>query len=183
MAINQQLSTLAQFEEFIALPENHDRLFEYMDGELYEVPSNPYSSKIGMLIAIAIGIFLKVNQITGHITGEAGGYIIAGARLAPDVAYISKARQAKLVKRGYNPNPPELAVGVISPDDKPEAVANKIKKYLEAGVLLWVVYPEQQQVEVHKSGFAVQIIGLDGSLDGATVLPGFMLPVREIFAE
>jgi Uma2 family endonuclease len=175
--------SLEDFEAFIHLPENVDLKFDYIDGEIIEVPSNAYCSEIAMIVVIALGIFLKANKIAGHVTGEAGGYMIAGSQIAPDVAYISAARQPKLAKKGYNPNPPELAVEVVSPSDKPEDVAKKLKKYDEAGVLLWVAYAERKVVEVRKPGQPVQTLGLDGTLDGGEVLPGFTLAVRDLFPE
>ena len=36
--------TVKQFDEFAALPENDDKLFEFIGGEVVEVPSNPYAS-------------------------------------------------------------------------------------------------------------------------------------------
>ncbi len=56
-------------------------------------------------------MYLLQNAI-GHLTGEAGGYYVSGERYAPDVGYISKARQPELAKSGYNPNPPDLAVEI-----------------------------------------------------------------------
>ncbi len=45
-----------------------------------------------------------------------------------------------------------------------------------------VVEPERRRVVVHRSDTDVQILGKDGVLDGGDVVPGFRLPVRELFA-
>lgn len=98
--------TLEKFERFAHLPENADRIFEYIGGKILEVPSNPLSSKIAMLIVGALLNFLKHHDI-GHVTGEAGGYQVFGERYAPDAAFISYARQPQLpYDQPYNPNPP-----------------------------------------------------------------------------
>jgi Uma2 family endonuclease len=47
---------------------------------------------------------------------------------------------------------------------------------------VWVVYPDEQQVVVHSPGQPAQIVNIDGVLDGGDVLPGFTLPLRDIFA-
>lgn len=182
MTIRKRLFTVSEFEALTHLPENADLRFELIDGEIIEVPSNPYSSAISALIIIALGIFLKGKDL-GYVTGEQGGYMVAGARLAPDVAYISKKRQKALVREGYNPIAPDLAVEVVSPSDDPEVLEAKLKKYAEAGVLVWVVYPDRQEVNVHAPGQAVETLGIDDTLSGETILLGFELPVREIFPE
>lgn len=175
--------TVEQFDEFIKLPENADKLFEFIGGEIFEVPSNPLSSEIAITISFFIKLFLRQNNIKGHVTGEAGGYMVSGERYAPDVAYISSEKQAELANDTYNPEPPELAVEVMSPSDTDKRMLVKVANYLAAGTLVWVVYPASKQVEVYASGKPVQIIGRDGTLDGGNVLKGFELKVSEIFPE
>jgi Uma2 family endonuclease len=182
MTIRKRLFTVNEFEALINLPENADLRFELIDGEIIEVPSNPYSSAISALIIAAIIAFIKGKDL-GYVTGEQGGYIVAGARLAPDVAYISKKRQKALVREGYNPIAPDLAVEVVSPSDDPEVLEAKLKKYAEANVVVWVVYPERQVVDVHTPGQRIASLGISDMLSGGDVLPGFTLPVREIFPE
>ena len=80
--------TLTEFEAFIALPENHDKTFEFIGGEIAEVPSYPFVSMIAAKFITFFGIYLLQHDI-GHVTGEAGGYMVNGERYAPDVAFIS----------------------------------------------------------------------------------------------
>src|SRR5262245_14237609 len=106
--------SIEEFDRFVELPENADKLFEYIGGEIVEVPSNPYAYKISSLFIIEFGIYLRTNEI-GHVTGEAGGYMVAGEKYAPDAAFISYDRQPQLAQSGYNPNAPDLAVEVDFP--------------------------------------------------------------------
>lgn len=182
MIAEKKRVTLEEFDRFVSLPENADRLFEFIGGEIVEVPSNPYSSEIAMRIVIYIGIYLMQNDI-GHITGEQGGYWVSGERYAPDAAFISYKRQPELARTGYNANPPELAVEVWSPTDSEKRFATKIANYIAAGTVVWAVYPEDYEVVVFTPGQAAQTLGLDGVLDGGIVLPGFKLAVRDIFPE
>src|SRR6185369_11531255 len=147
MAVRKKIFSAADFDEFIEMPENRDLRFEFIDGEIIELPSNPYSSEVAMNSAF----FLKQygRQHNGHVTGEGAGYMVAGARLSADVAYVSKARQPELAQRGYNPIPPDLAVEVVSPTDKPKDIQRKLQLYAEAGVLVWMIYPKRKQIEVH----------------------------------
>ncbi|MBC7811571.1 MAG: Uma2 family endonuclease [Burkholderiales bacterium] len=186
MAIEKQLHTIEEFDEFIARPENADRMFEFIDGEIIEVPSNAYSSEIAIFIAAALLWFLR-GKNWGHVTGEHGGYIVGGYRCAPDVAYISRERQPKLARKGYNPNPPHFVVEVMSPTDTDKdtakAFAKKLKRYDEAGVFVWVVHPEEQRVEIRAPGQPVQIANIDDVIDAGEALPGFSMAVRDFLPE
>lgn len=179
----RQPLTLADFEAFISLPENSERTFEFISGEIVEVPSNPFTSAVAAQIIILIGMYLLQNKI-GHLTGEAGGYVVNGERYAPDVAFISYARQPELARSGYNPNPPELAVEVISDPTSVEeqsALRRKLANYLAAGTLVWIVDPSKRIVEVYSPGQPVQTITESGTLSGGDVLPGLSVSVKDIF--
>lgn len=182
MAAQIRRYTLQEFEAFVALPEHADRVFEYVGGEIVEVPSNPYSSKIAMLIGAMLTMFVREHDL-GHITGEAGGYVVSGDRYAPDVAFISYRRQPDLPEEGYCLNPPDLAVEVLSPSDTDQRLRIKIANYQAAGTVVWVVSPQVHTVEVYVSGQPVTILEPGDTLDGAPVLPGFTLPVQEIFSK
>ena len=69
------------------------------------MPSNPYASAISSRINGFFFVYLLQNPIA-HLTGEAGGYQVAGERYAPDVGVILRARQPELARQGYNPNAP-----------------------------------------------------------------------------
>lgn len=175
--------TLDMFESLIEQPDNQDKTFEFIGGEIVEVPFNPYVSKIALLIGAAILSYLSQND-TGHVTGEAGGYMVGGERYAPDVAYISYARQPELPRKGYNPNPPELAVEIISDPfnaEEQRTLRLKLSSYLAAGVIVWVVNPEDRRVEIHRAGEAAEELDESGILTLEPILPGFTLPVKNIF--
>jgi Uma2 family endonuclease len=181
MAIHKPI-TVEEFEEYANLPENADLRLEFIDGEIIEVPSNAYSSEIAALIITALVVFVKPRKL-GRVTGEGGGYKVAGARLAPDAAFISRERQAALDRQGYNSVAPDLAIEVMSPSDKEEDLEKKLLKYAEAGVLVWVFRPERRVAQVHAPGQPMREIGIDGTLDGGTALPGFTLALHEVFPE
>ncbi len=178
--------TVEGFDQFVDQPENADKLLEYVAGEIVEVPSNAYTSKISALVLFFIMLFVREKHIEGHVTGEAGGYMVSGERYAPDVAFISAAKQPVLAKRGYNPAPPDLAVEVDFPssDISRAKLRVKIANYLAAGTVVWVVNVEPDRlIEVYTPGLPVKIVGMDGALDGGDVLPGFTLAVKDIFPE
>lgn len=174
--------TLAEFEAWIDATNHLDQRFEWIGGEIVEVPSNPYVSKVAGWILTAINLYLLMNDI-GHSTGESGGYIVNGERYAPDVAFISYERQPELTHIGYNPQPPNLAVEVISNPDNREEQANlrrKLANYLAADVMVWIVNPYERWVEVYQWGKPVEVLEEDDLLLGRDILPGFTLPVSAI---
>ena len=182
MAVQERIKlTVEEFDRLALLPENSDKLLEFIGGEAFEVPSNAYVSEISAVFIGELYVFLK-GKALGHLTGEAGGYMVSGERYAPDVAYISFARQPELAKKGYNPNPPELAVEVVSPDDPERNLRIKVANYLAAGTLVWLVRPDEKQIEVYAPGQPVKVLGIKDTLDGGNVLPGFSLKVSEVFA-
>jgi Uma2 family endonuclease len=173
--------TVEEFEKFVDLPENADKRFEYIGGEIVEVPSDAYISEIAAHISGYLFIYLLKNKI-GHLTGEGGGYIVDGERYAPDVAFMRKSKQAHLAERGYNPAPPDLAVEVLLPSNDPGDMRIKTVHYLRAGTVVWIVDPDKKLVEVYTAN-AIHKVGIDGTLDGGDVLPGFTLAVKDIFPE
>jgi len=185
MAIQTNLRmTSAEFDEWVERPENYDKLFEFIGGEIVEVPSNAKASNYSSTINGELYIFTRGKDL-GHVTGEVGGYMIDGERYAPDVAFISKARQVDLDERGYNHIPPDLAVEVDFPSTKESRYQMQIKlwHYQQAGTVVWVVYPEDKTVMVYIPGHPPKLYGIEDTLDGGDVLPGFTLPLKTIFPE
>jgi Uma2 family endonuclease len=177
-----QHMTAEAFDAFAELPENADKILEFIGGEVVEVPSNPFSSHISVKYTLRIGLFNEEHDL-GYVTGEAGGYRVFGERYAPDVGFISKEKQPELAHRGYTPNPPDLAVEVDYPStyESQRNLRIKTANYLAVGTVVWLVYPETKTVEVYAPGEAVKIFDINGTLDGGSVLPGFKLALKDIF--
>jgi Uma2 family endonuclease len=88
------------------------------------------------------------------------------------------------VVRGYWQGAPDLAVEVISPNDLYAEVDEKVAEWLEHGTrLVFVVNPRRRTVAVHRSGQPVRILSEADVLDGEAVVPGWSLPVRDLFAQ
>jgi Uma2 family endonuclease len=173
--------TAEAFEQIALLTENADKRLEFIGGRIVEVVSNNYSSELGANVLGEFRMFIKGKGL-GRVTGADGGYIINGERYIPDAAFISKAKQPAPSRAAYNPIPPDLAVEVLSPTDKPTDVANKVANYLLAGVVLWLIDPDEQLVTVFVPHQTPQKLTMNDTLDGGGVLPGFTLAVKDIFA-
>jgi len=170
------------FDAFVLLPENTDKLFELIGGEIIQVVSNNYSSMLGMLIGAPLTVFVRQNDL-GWVMGADGGYRVSGERYIPDVAFISKAKQPEPSREAYNPNPPDLAVEVLSPSNDADEMRIKLVNYLRAGTTVWIVNGDKKQVQVYSPGAAPLTIGIDGAIDGGTVQTGFILAVKDIFPD
>jgi Uma2 family endonuclease len=66
---------------------------------------------------------------------------------------------------------------------RPSEVAAKAQDWLRAGCsVVWVVDPETRTATVHRAGSEIAILEETGTLSGDEVLPGFSMPVAEVFA-
>lgn len=103
---------------------------------------------------------------------------------APDIAYVSRERYAGPMPDGFPELAPDLAVEVRSPSDRTGAVVAKVGDWLSAGTLLvWVVDPPREQLVVYRANGGVTVLTIADTLTGDELLPGFALPLRELFAE
>ena len=79
---------------------------------------------------------------------------------------------------------PDLAVEVLSAGHTPAEMARKRQEYFAAGVrLVWLVDPEARTAEVYTNPNQSTVRHEADTLEGGAVLPGFALPLRELFAE
>jgi Uma2 family endonuclease len=181
MAVDKQLLTLDEYHRIIDLPENRDRIFELIDGELIEKMPSFTPSRIALRIGSRFTLYLDKHDL-GYVSGADGGYVMPdGNVLIPDVAFISKVRMPEIPDREALVSP-DLAVEVMSPTDRKRALRRKAERYLELGTrMVWLIFPDEQIVEVYVIDEDVITVGIDGILDGGDVLPGFLLPVRDIF--
>jgi Uma2 family endonuclease len=180
MVFQTKPATFQEFEAFIQQPENADKLFELIHGEIGEVsPGRTYYSGIGIIVATAVRSYCREHELPCYISGEAGAYYIDGHVVVPVFAY----KQTPLSEEYPDPAPPLWVVEVISPTDKANDVRNKRQIYLDAGILYWETYPKSQRVDVYAPNLAMQTVGVDGILTGGNVLPGFSLSVRELLSE
>lgn len=184
MTAQPKFYTVDDFERFTQLPENEDRIFEFINGEIIEkVPTNARASMITARIIYLLISYLEENGIEGHVTAPDGGFKVSGDRYAPDVAYLPKFKQDELDDKGYNSVPPDLAVEVETNTTKTteRRLRKKIVTYLATGTVVWVVYPETKEIEVYNPDGSIQKLGIEDILEGGIVLPNFKIVVKDIF--
>jgi Uma2 family endonuclease len=100
---------------------------------------------------------------------------------APDAGFVRSDRVPNPLPRGYAELAPDLAVEVLSPDDRPGEVLAKVGDWLRAGTrLVWIVDPVRNTARVYRADGTESFATIDDSLDGEDVLPGFSLPLSAI---
>ena len=101
---------------------------------------------------------------------------------APDISFVCQAR-IPASQRGFFNGSPDLAIEVLSPDDRATELQEKIMEYLARGTnLVVVVDPEQQAVALYRSGASAEhVTGADSVLDLSDVISGFTCRLGEIF--
>ncbi|HEX9581588.1 MAG TPA: Uma2 family endonuclease [Gemmatimonadales bacterium] len=161
--------------------------YELVRGKL--VPVSPAGDRHAELAAVVTGaLFAFVRPRHLGVVHVEAGYILArdpDTVRGPDVAFISRERRrVARGQRGFVSGAPDLAVEVRSSDKPFAELQAKGAEYLEAGTrLVWLVDPLSQTVQVHEPGRAPRVLAIGGVLDGGDVLPGFTLPLAELFAE
>jgi Uma2 family endonuclease len=166
----------------------YDVPFEVIDGELREVsPAAGDPSRVAMHIGSDVTQFSDEHEL-GVVFGADGGFVLSRHPLilvAPDVAFV----RAENIPPDYDfqaffPGAPDLAVEVRSPSDRPDAVEEKVERYLAFGTkLVWKADPILRLVEVRRPDRPPRTFYIGDVLYGEDVLPGFRLPVARIFRE
>lgn len=178
-----RLMTVKELEDYVESPAAGDRGIELINGQMVEkVPNEEYGDCVVNLL-MALGSFVKPQRL-GRLVVEALYRSPDDEHNAfqPDIAFTSKARQLPLTTRGAAPIIPDLCVEIKSPGNKVADLRTKAAYYLaHGGQLVWLVYPKQRIVEVYARDADVSILTESEVLTGGAVLPGFELPVREIF--
>lgn len=102
--------------------------------------------------------------------------------LAADIAFVRAARVPPPTE-GYVPVVPDLVVETASPTQSRTDMGGKARQWLERGVpLVWVVWPARRRVDEWRPGLTTaRTMDPDDTLDGQEILPGFHLPVAELF--
>jgi Uma2 family endonuclease len=136
-------------------------------------------------MAIGAAVAVHVGRLgLGTVVAAETGFLLArdpDTVRAPDFAFLRKSRPAGPA-RGYYPGAPDLVVEVLSPDDRPGYVRERVAEWIEAGTLeVWVVDPQSRTIVVHEAGELPQLFDESGVVRRRDLLPGFELPVRDIF--
>lgn len=162
------------------------RLVELIDGTLVEKPMGFAESRVAAKVIARLDRHVEDTGDTGVVTGADGTirFLQKFVRI-PDVAYTAWDRMpnGQIPVAKVPEVVPNLCVEVLSESNTVAEMARKLKEYFVAGVdLVWFIDPDERNVRVFTSPDDVTTLRVKDTLTGGTVLPGFAVPVAELFA-
>lgn len=178
--------TKLTYEEFLKIPEELGKRFEFDRGELIVGPSPTYRhNRIRQRIARHLEDFVQRNQL-GGITVEQDFRLAPDVVRNPDVAFIATEALSRMdVDRSPIEGVPNLAIEMISPSNSAQDMFTKIHQYLDAGCqAVWVFYPKLKAVEVHDK-HGIREVSAPSSLEDDTIFAGhsYSMPLSAIFED
>jgi Uma2 family endonuclease len=177
--------TATEEDVLAALDSPRKRLCELVHGVLVEKAMGTREALLAVLIAHFLWNYLEIHDLGIALGADGALRLVPGLVRIPDVCFISWTRlpQGKLPPERIARLAPDLAVEVLSEGNTRKEIQLKIRDYFLAGAqLVWVVYPKTQTAEVYTSPTRRRRVGKNQALEGGPVLPGFRLPLRELFA-
>ncbi len=166
--------------------DHANRICELIDGVLVEKTMGYLESILAMAIGEFLRRFVREHKL-GIVLGEGGTLRILPRQVRiPDVSFISWDRfpGGKLPQVPIPAVAPDLAVEVISESNPEGEMRRKLQDYFAAGVrLVWYINPRTRTAAVYTSAQQCVMLGEGDMLTGGIVLPGFELPLSELFAE
>ena len=159
---------------------------ELIQGVLYRMPPTGFDhGRIESLFSAFLTIHVTTNQL-GQVASGDPGFIIArnpDTVIAPDVAYIShESLKSAISTDRFLTIAPDLVAEIVSPNDRPREVQEKVERWLQFGVRAVVVIdPKSQTVTVNSPSQQKALYGPDDTMDLNFVVSGFTLPIHRIF--
>jgi Uma2 family endonuclease len=171
-------------DEFSRLEDEKPAL-EYARGEVFQKPMpTRFHSILTRFFVLVLSQFLERAPL-GEVLPEfrcVFGPIGRQRAYVPDVAYVSNERLTSA--DAFLRTAPDLAIEILSPGQGMARLFDKVEFYLQNGVrLVWIIDPDAATIAVLSPGRESRTLRGDDTLDGQDVLPGFSVPVRDIFTQ
>lgn len=161
-----------------------DKRTELVRGRLVvREPAGFARGVVAARIGAAVASFVRLHDLGLVVAAETGFTLERNPDTvrAPDVGFVRRHRVPDPLPRGYAEFAPDLAVEVLSPDDRPGEVLAKVADWLLAGThLVWVVDPIRRAARVYRPDGTESFATIGDSLDGEDVLPGFTLALGQV---
>jgi Uma2 family endonuclease len=179
------IAQLITADDLLHMPDDGFR-YELINGELHQMaPAGFEHGKTTIRVAVSLSQYVDAHNLGIVLAAETGFRLETEPDTvrAPDAAFIARQRvEAAGDVKGYWPGAPDLVVEVISPNDLYTEVEEKVADWLNAGTrMVIVVNPRRHSVNVHCPAADVRVLTENDTLDGDDVVPGWRLPVRDIF--
>jgi Uma2 family endonuclease len=175
---------MATEKDLLRLLDSENRICELVDGILVEKTMGYFESRLAIALAFYLEAFVTTHSL-GIVLGADGTLRILRDQIrVPDVAFLSWRHfpGRALPKEPVPAIVPDLAVEVLSAGNTKREMERKLDDYFAAGVkLVWFIDPPSQSATVYKSRRQSNTLALNQSLTGEDVLPGFELPLQQLF--
>lgn len=101
----------------------------------------------------------------------------------PDLAFVCREHLPEgRIPQSYFPGAPDLAVEVVSPNDNPGKVNDKIQMWLHYGAqVIWSIEPKTHSVTIYSADGDVKVLRVGDRLEDEALLPGFSYPIANLF--
>lgn len=177
---------LVTAQELLEMPDDGYH-YELVRGELRKMaPAGARHGRSAGKVARPLMNYVATNNLGEVYIAEAGFLLASDPDVVrvPDTAFVRRERFVDVGDvDGFFPGPPDLAVEVISPSDRYSEVAEKVEDWLKAGTrMVIVVDPRRRIASVHLPGREPLTFTEQDTLDGGDVVPGWSMPVADIFA-
>lgn len=182
MAVARKLMTAGELER---MPDDGCR-YELVQGELVRMaPVNLEHGQIALRFGARLLAYVEARGL-GAVAVETGYRLVSDPDTVrgPDVSFVAAARvPTEGRSKGFLGIAPDLGVEVVSPDDTAAEIEGKVQDYLAAGTrMVLVVHPRTRTVTAYRPDGSARVLRAGETIDGEDVVPGFSLPVRELFA-
>jgi Uma2 family endonuclease len=170
-------------EDLLSMPDQGR--YELVDGQLMERNVSKRSSRVSTRLLVFLGHFVSANNLGVVFQSDLGLQIFRDANRVrfADGSFYAGGHEEIPDGPGFLRTPPDLVFEVVSEHDGAVDLDLKVTEYLQAGVrLVWVVYPDSNKVNVFRPGQLAARLSVGDFPDGEDVVPGFSLPVADIFA-
>jgi Uma2 family endonuclease len=173
-------------QDVLDLIDHQDRICELVDGVLVEKTMGYMESLLAGVVIELLRGFVREHNLGIVLAPDGPLRILPRQVRFPDVSFIGWNRfpGGRLPRVPIPAVAPDLAVEILSKHNSEGEMQRKLHDYFAAGTrLVWYVDPRDRTATVYTSPEKGEVLDENGTLTGGEVLPGFELPLRELFAE
>jgi len=171
-------------EEFMALPNDGHR-YEIVNGELIDMGnSGALHGYVCSTLMILLGGYVRIQKLGAMFDSSTAFNMKNGNKRSPDISFFAKERLQGITELpAFLEGAPDLAIEVLSPGNTVEEIHDKLVEYFENGTrLAWVIHPSEHYILVYRCAQEPdRLLKSVDALDGEDIIPGFTLPVADLF--
>jgi Uma2 family endonuclease len=173
-------------QDVLDIYEREKRLYELVDGVLVEKTMGTQQSYLALWLGGILNEFARRHSLGFALGSDGMARLAPGLVRIPDVSFVSwdQFPARKVPRLAMLNGAPALAVEVLSPSNTQEEMDRKLRDFFAAGVrLVWYIDDARRTVQVFTAVDQSTVLREPDSLTGDPVLPGFTLPLADLFAD